>query len=340
MQPCYSEENSDARPLCVALLFGGMSSEHEVSRVSAGTFVDNMDPDKYELIKIGITKDGRWLYTEASSTQMADGSWEELPGNMPCSISPDRARPRRHPVYPRRPRGEAPHRRGHPRPPRSVGRGRAPSRACWSWPASPMWAAAFWPVRCAWTKQWPMPCSLPTTFPTAPGCLHQGTAGSRPEGIYSALEAKLGWPIFCKAGQRRLQRGHQQGRQPGPAGRRHQVGPAERPQGGLRVLVDGQEVECAVIGSEPAVATPPAPARSWPAPSFYTYDDKYKNGVSETLIPARLSEEKLDEVKDYAAKALHRCGLRGPGPVRLFRGAGHRPGADQRDQHPSRLYLY
>ena len=40
----YSEENSDARPLCVALLFGGMSSEHEVSRVSAGTFVDNMDP--------------------------------------------------------------------------------------------------------------------------------------------------------------------------------------------------------------------------------------------------------------------------------------------------------
>ena len=35
-----------------------------------------------------------------------------------------------------------------------------------------------------------------------------------PEGIYSALEAKLGWPIFVKAGQRRLQRRHQQGRQP------------------------------------------------------------------------------------------------------------------------------
>ena len=84
-------ENPAARPLCAALLFGGLSSEHEVSRVSAGTFADNMDPEKYELIKIGITKEGRWLYTEATSAQMADGSWEELPGNMPCVLSPDRA---------------------------------------------------------------------------------------------------------------------------------------------------------------------------------------------------------------------------------------------------------
>ena len=86
-----SEQSSAAQPLCVALLFGGLSSEHEVSRVSAGTFADNMDPARYDLVKIGITKDGRWLYTEASTAQMADGSWETLPGNMPCVLSPDRA---------------------------------------------------------------------------------------------------------------------------------------------------------------------------------------------------------------------------------------------------------
>ena len=78
-------------PLCVVVLFGGMSSEHEVSRVSAGTFVDNLDRSRYEVLTVGITKAGRWLYTEASSAQMADGSWEELPGNMPCVLSPDRA---------------------------------------------------------------------------------------------------------------------------------------------------------------------------------------------------------------------------------------------------------
>ena len=45
-----------------------------------------------------------------------------------------------------------------------------------------------------------------------------------------------------------------------------------------------------VIGSEPAVATRPGEILA--GAEFYTYDDKYKNGVSETLIPARLSEEK------------------------------------------------
>ena len=77
--------------MCVVLLFGGMSSEHEVSRVSVGNFVNNIDREKYEVLTVGITKDGRWLYTEATAAQMADGSWEELAGNMACVISPDRA---------------------------------------------------------------------------------------------------------------------------------------------------------------------------------------------------------------------------------------------------------
>lgn len=77
--------------MCVVLLFGGMSSEHEVSRVSVGNFVNNIDREKYETLAVGITKEGRWLYTEATAAQMADGSWEELAGNMPCVISPDRA---------------------------------------------------------------------------------------------------------------------------------------------------------------------------------------------------------------------------------------------------------
>ena len=44
---------------------------------------------------------------------------------------------------------------------------------------------------------------------------------------------------------------------------------------------------------------------------FYTYDDKYKNGVSQVVIPARLPEEKLDEVKTYAAMAYTALGCEG-----------------------------
>ena len=50
-----------ANKMCVALLFGGMSSEHEVSCVSVGNFVRNIDRSKYEVLTVGITKEGRWL---------------------------------------------------------------------------------------------------------------------------------------------------------------------------------------------------------------------------------------------------------------------------------------
>ncbi|MGH2531981.1 MAG: D-alanine--D-alanine ligase family protein [Thermomicrobiales bacterium] len=45
----------------VAVLFGGQSDEHDVSLRSAQTIMNALDPDKYELVPIGITRDGRWL---------------------------------------------------------------------------------------------------------------------------------------------------------------------------------------------------------------------------------------------------------------------------------------
>ena len=67
-----------ANKMCVALLFGGMSSEHEVSCVSVGNFVRNIDRSKYEVLTVGITKEGRWLYTEATSAIFRDADGQQL----------------------------------------------------------------------------------------------------------------------------------------------------------------------------------------------------------------------------------------------------------------------
>ena len=75
----------------LAVIFGGMSSEHEVSRVSSKAIIDNLDKDKYEIYKVGITKDGRWFWTDAPTDEIADGSWENRENNIPASISPDRS---------------------------------------------------------------------------------------------------------------------------------------------------------------------------------------------------------------------------------------------------------
>lgn len=60
----------------VLLLFGGRSGEHEVSCVSARHVAAALDPDRYEVIPIGIAKDGQWLLPEPSRKVLEGGSLE------------------------------------------------------------------------------------------------------------------------------------------------------------------------------------------------------------------------------------------------------------------------
>ena len=61
----------------LAIIFGGQSSEHEISCKSAYTIVEAVDTDKYEIMLIGITKDGRWLLVE-DENKMTDGTWHQF----------------------------------------------------------------------------------------------------------------------------------------------------------------------------------------------------------------------------------------------------------------------
>ena len=45
----------------IGIIFGGRSGEHEVSLASAASVIANLDKDKYEVVPIGITKEGSWL---------------------------------------------------------------------------------------------------------------------------------------------------------------------------------------------------------------------------------------------------------------------------------------
>ncbi len=58
--------------LRVGVLFGGRSGEHEVSLASAASVIRGLDPDKYEAVPIGITKDGHWLVGEGAAKLLPD----------------------------------------------------------------------------------------------------------------------------------------------------------------------------------------------------------------------------------------------------------------------------
>ena len=59
----------------ICLIFGGKSSEHEVSLMSASAILGGIDSSKYETVFLGITMDGKWYVYEGDSAKIKDGSW-------------------------------------------------------------------------------------------------------------------------------------------------------------------------------------------------------------------------------------------------------------------------
>lgn len=77
--------------ISLLLLFGGMSSEHEVSCASAASVLRHINSEKYDINTIGITKDGKWFLTDASEESIENGSWEHDKNNKTAFITPDRS---------------------------------------------------------------------------------------------------------------------------------------------------------------------------------------------------------------------------------------------------------
>ncbi|MGP4053562.1 D-alanine--D-alanine ligase family protein [Mycobacterium sp. 4D054] len=68
----------------VAVVYGGRSSEHAISCVSAGSILRNLDPQRFEVVAVGITPEGSWVLTDGRPEALAitDGT---LPGVSPSS---------------------------------------------------------------------------------------------------------------------------------------------------------------------------------------------------------------------------------------------------------------
>ena len=58
----------------VAILFGGKSAEHEVSLLSAKNVIDAIDKNKYDVVLIGVDKQGRWFLSNSSSYLLNAGN--------------------------------------------------------------------------------------------------------------------------------------------------------------------------------------------------------------------------------------------------------------------------
>lgn len=69
----------------LVVLFGGRSAEHDVSRVSASHVLRAVDPARYDVLPIGITREGRWVLAEQAAELLGRGLADELPASIPAT---------------------------------------------------------------------------------------------------------------------------------------------------------------------------------------------------------------------------------------------------------------
>jgi len=289
----------------LVVLFGGQSAEHEVSLVTARHVLAATDRDRYDIVPVAIAKDGRWISATDAALALA-GAAADLPDALPTTGTPIEptgalavAADEQVVVFPllHGPLGEDGTVQG------LLELAGVPYVGCG------VLASAL-----------AMDKAKAKDMFTAKG-IPQGRYVSMheteiDEGTPARLEAELGYPMFVK-----------------PANMGSSVGVAKAHDAAELVAalddarrydewlvveetIVGREIECAVLGNLEPRASLPGEIR--PGAEFYDYDDKYRTGAAELIIPAELPAGVTERLRALAVDAYRALGCEGMARVDFF----------------------
>lgn len=279
----------------VAVIFGGCSSEHEVSLISATTIIENINKDLYNTVLIGITKDGQWLKVD-SVDDIKSGKWVnskakavlspdtehrgilKLDGNKVELIPVDVAFPVLHGLN-----GEDGTIQG------LFSLAKIPYVGCGV-------LASAVSMDKVYTKL--IVDTLDIRQANYVKVLQSDLADM--DAVVAAVESKLEYPVFIKPSNAGSSQGVSK------ANNRMQLidGVMLAAKHDSKILVEetivGREIECAVLGSNDVRAS--GVGEIVAAADFYDYDAKYNNPDSRTVISPELPEGVEAKVREAAVK--------------------------------------
>jgi D-alanine-D-alanine ligase len=293
------------RRLRILLLFGGQSAEHDVSRVSAVAVARALDPSRYDVVPVAITREGRWLLAERARAALETGQFppafevdgapvrlaDRRPGlgssvvRLESSGNPlgaiDVAFPLLHGPY-----GEDGTVQG------------LLELAGLPYVGSGVLGSAVGMDKVMMKRAFTA-CGLAT--PRSIALRDDGIS----KGELDRCEAELGYPCFVKPANL--------GSSVGVSKAADRAGLEEAVEVALRfdewILVEegitGREIEVAVLGDRPPEAS--LPGEIVPGADFYTYEDKYLDGSAELRAPTDLDSERTAEVRRLAVEAFNAC---------------------------------
>ena len=299
----------------IVLLFGGRSAEHDVSRMSAVTFLRALDPAKFDVLPIGISPDGAWSVSDSalalhrrdagteSMVQVEIGGASTSPtAALPAANATDHlaldALPVVIPVL-HGPNGEdgtvqgllelagVPY----------VGPGVLGSALSMDKAVAKVLLAAAGIPQAKWLarRSWEL------------------ADGEAIASFTSDVASEIGWPVFVKPANMGSSVGVSKAGWPDEF--RRSLAEAMRFDDTIVVeeAIRGREIEFAVIGNE--VVEVSAPGEIFPGASFYDYDDKYVNTSANYAIPAAISTK--DQLEGQRLAELAYRALRCEGMARI-----------------------
>lgn len=289
--------------LKLAVIFGGASSEHEVSLNSAESVIDNIPRDKYDVIMIGITKSGKWLLYQGGTESLPDGTWEK--GDVkPAFIAPDREihgiaagneTIRIDAVFPvlHGANGEDGTVQGLftlagiP----FVGCPVAASAVCMDKALTKMVLGAAGIHQAEWD------------------CTTVYAYRKDSEAVLDRVVSKLPFPIFVKPANAGSSVGITKAGDREALKKAVETALAFDSKVVFEETVAGLEIECAVLGNDdPEVS---CCGEIVPCNEFYDYDAKYLAGRTGLYIPARLDTRTSDQIRETAKRAYSLLGCKG-----------------------------
>ncbi len=302
--------------LTVLALFGGKSSEHDVSCVSAASVIDNIPADRYDVIKLGITKDGAWYRYNGDAALLPEDKWLEDKENLvPAFLSPDPTvggiietangtvkQTKVDVVFPilHGKNGEDGTVQGLLQLAEIpfVGCDMTSSAACMDKAITNALADQAGIAQAKWLSY--------TEYEYR----------RNPQKALDECVEKLGYPIFVKPAKAGSSVGISKACDINELADAFEIAFANDGKVVLEETVIGSEVECAVLGNDDPVAA--TPGEIAPCNDFYDFDAKYISGESGLFIPARISEDMLKKVQKEAIRAYKALGCSGFSRVDFF----------------------
>jgi len=294
----------EKKRLRVGVLFGGRSGEHEVSLASAASVIRGLDPDKYEPVPIGITKDGHWLIGEGAAKTLPD----ILKGGRRVMLTADPTEAALVPLD----RGAGAQRFDVIFPVMHGTFGEDGTiQGMLELAGLPYVGAGVLGSAVAMDKDVAKRLCQEAGIPVVPWVtVHRWRWEKEPEAVQDEIAARFEYPVFVKPATL----GSSVGMSKVHSGEELAAALNLAAEYGMKILVEkamtAREIEVSVLGNHEPKAS--VPGEIVPHREFYDYTAKYLEDGTQLLIPADLRPSQVTKIQTMAVdafRALELCGM-------------------------------